>query len=180
MFNRNAHPNSLTGFKSLFETLYPSLCLFASKYLQDMDASKDIVQEVFVKVWEKPPQLKNQNAIKAYLYTMVKNHCLNYLNSNHVKQINKFSPITESSLKTEANVLAEITTVEIYSELYRAIECLPKKTAKVIQLSLKDYTTKEIAEELSITQSTVRTQKNRAYIKLKGILSHLNQIFLIF
>lgn len=180
MSNGALHFTNLKGFKVLFETLYPSLCLFASKYLGDMDIAKDIVQEVFIKVWEKQPELRNHNAVKAYLYAMVKNHCLNYLQSKHVKQMKKISSLDDQSLKIEGNVLAEMTTVEIYTELYRAIEALPNQTAKVIKLTLKDYTTNEIAEELSITPSTVRTQKSRAYLKLKGMLSQLNQLFLIF
>ncbi|TNJ46084.1 RNA polymerase sigma-70 factor [Tamlana fucoidanivorans] len=174
------HFTSLKGFKVLFDTLYPSLCLFAKRYLNDMDSAKDLVQEVFISVWEKQPELKNQNAVKAYLYTMVKNRCLNYLHSKQAKQMRKTTSIDIENLKHEVVVLADITMVETYAHLYKAIKTLPKQTAKVIELTLKDYTTKEIAEELAITPSTVRTQKSRAYLKLKGILSQLNQFFLIF
>lgn len=166
-----SHPKNLEGYKSLFETLYPPLCLFANKYLNDMDTSKDIVQEVFIKIWEKQPVFTNYNTTKAYFYTTVKNYCLNYLKSNHYKTIANAAPLEIELQQSEDYFSAELVSAEIYAQLYKAIDTLPKKAAKVISLSLNNYTTNEIAEELNITPSTVRTQKSLAYQKLKGLLT---------
>lgn len=168
-----SHPKNLDGYKSLFETLYPPLCLFANKYLNDMDTSKDIVQEVFIKIWEKQPVFTNHNTTKAYFYTTVKNHCLNYLKSKHYKTIANAAPIDIELPQSEDYFFAELVSAEIYAQLYKAIDTLPKKAAKVITLSLNKYSTNEIAEELNITPSTVRTQKSLAYQKLKGLLAPL-------
>ncbi len=176
----NLRYTGLVGFKSLFDSLYPRLCLFANKYIGDMDISKDIVQEVFIKIWKKKPEFENQKAAKAYLYTAVKNHCLNCLKSKNFKIKSHSVDIDLVQLQSEESYLTKITTVETYAELYEAIETLPAKTAKVIQLSLNNYTTKEIAEELSVTQSTVRSQKSLAYQKLRGLLNHLNNFFTFF
>ena len=62
------HPMSLDEYRSIFDSLYPSLCLFANKYLNDMDASEDIVQEVFIKIWVQKVQYINFCAIKSFLY----------------------------------------------------------------------------------------------------------------
>jgi len=177
MSNDKSQPTTLEGFKSIFEALYPSLCLFANKYINHMDTSKDLVQEVFIKVWEKKPPVKNYNALKGYLYTAVKNQCLNYLKSNYFKTMGHTTPIDLAQLQTEDYFLAEMATVETYAQLYKAIKTLPEKTGKVIQLSLNKYSTKEIAEELAITPSTVRTQKSMAYQKLRGLLNHINHFF---
>lgn len=174
------HPRSLEGFKSLFDTLYPALCLFANRYLNDMDMSKDIVQEVFIKVWKKKPSFKNHNTTKAYLYTSVKNQCLNYLKSKNYKTLLNTTSVDVADKQSEDYFIAEMVTVETYTQLYRAIESLPDKTAKVIQLALNDYSTNEIAEELAVTASTVRTQKSIAHKKLRILLNHLNQLFLNF
>ncbi|SDX31994.1 RNA polymerase sigma-70 factor [Aequorivita viscosa] len=171
-----SHIKKLTEYRSLFDALYPPLCLFANKYLNDMDTSKDVVQEVFIKIWEKQPIFTNHNTTKAYFYTTVKNHCLNYLKSKHYKTIDKAATIDLSILKTEDYFFSEIVTAETYAQLYKAIETLPKKSAKVITLSLNKYTTNEIAEELNITPSTVRTQKSLAYQKLKGLLTPLKYL----
>lgn len=174
------HPMSTEGFKLLFETLYPSLCLFANRYLHDMDLSKDIVQEVFIKIWKKKLDFKTHNATKAYLYTSVKNHCLNYLKSKNYKMSMNATRIDIAKIHTEDYFLAEMLTVETYAQLHKAIETLPEKTAKVIRLALHKYSTNDIAEELAVTASTVRTQKSIAYKKLKVLLNQFNQLFLNF
>ena len=172
------HPKNLAGFKSLFDTLYPSLCLFANRYLKDMDMSKDVVQDVFIKIWNKKLVFKNHNATKAYLYTSVKNHCLNYLKSKNFRTLVNTSRINIAEIQSEDYFISEVVSIETYAELYRAIDSLPSKTAKVIQLALNNYSTNDIAEELAVTPSTVRTQKSIAYQKLRVILNHLNQLFL--
>lgn len=142
--------------------------------------SKDIVQEVFIKVWNKKLSFKDYDSTKAYLYTSVKNHCLNYLKSKNYKTFINSSRIDLVEIQSEDYYLAEMVSIETYAQLYNAIKSLPHNTAKVIQLALNDYSTNEIAEELEVTSSTVRTQKSIGYQKLRTLLNSLNQLFLNF
>jgi RNA polymerase sigma-70 factor (ECF subfamily) len=167
------HPKDLEAYKALFESLYPPLCLFANKYLSNMDTSKDIVQEVFITIWKKQPIFTNPQTTKAYFYTTVKNACLNYLKSQHYKTTTNAVQLDLALHESEDHYFAELVSAETYAQLYKAIDSLPKKAAKVISLSLKNYTNNEIAEELNITPSTVRTQKSLAYQKLKLLLGPL-------
>lgn len=171
---------SLEGYKSLFDTLYSPLCLFANKYLGDMDTSKDIVQEVFIKIWQRNPQFKSKNAIKGYFYNAVKNRCLDYLKSQYVMKFSNTIPEHIEEVDTEDYFYSQITIIEVYNQLHTAVEKLPEKMGKVIQLSLKNYSTKDIAEELSVTASTVRTQKVAAIQKLKKTLGNLSLLFTYF
>lgn len=180
MSKGSLHPMSLEGYKSLFDTLYPPLCLFANKYLNDMDISKDMVQEVFIKIWEKKPQFKSPNATKSYFYNAVKNRCLDHLKSKHVKKFGHTTPEQLKEVETEDYFLSQMATVEVYNQLHKAIESLPEKMGKVIQLSLNNYSTKEIAEELSVTASTIRTQKVAAIQKLKKALGDLYLLITFF
>ena len=66
-------------FKKLFDQHYQNLVYFANGYLFDIDASKDIVQEVFIYIWDNSEKLRIQYSLKAYLYAMVRNRCLNLL-----------------------------------------------------------------------------------------------------
>ena len=81
------HLVSKESHKALFDDLYPSLCLFANRYLKDLDTSKDVVQEVFIKTWERKVYYSNYNAIKSFLYKSVRNRCLDYLKSKHYRSI---------------------------------------------------------------------------------------------
>ena len=65
-------------FQQLFESSYPMLCLFAQKYVQDMDVAADMVQDAFLKLWE-GEEFVNESAAKSFLYTEIRNNCLNYL-----------------------------------------------------------------------------------------------------
>lgn len=169
-YRREKHHITLEDYKSLFDKLYARLCLFANRYVNNMDLSKDIVQEVFIKTWEKQPAQPHYNAIKSFLYTSVKNKCLNYLKSKHYRVTGNLSSVNLELLESKESFLTEVVNVETHANLERAIEKLPDKCKRVIQLSLNNYSNKDIAEELSITTSTVRTQKQTAYEKLRNIL----------
>lgn len=72
---------TLNDYNTLFKSLYPALCVFAYKYLNNLETSKDIVQEVFIKVWEDKTTFQDENHITGYFYKTVRNKCLNHLKS---------------------------------------------------------------------------------------------------
>ena len=65
-------------FHQIFLDLYPDLCLYALKFVNDIDTSKDIVQEVLTRFWIENEKLLNKNLIRPYLYKSVKNQALKY------------------------------------------------------------------------------------------------------
>lgn len=79
MFGEHNNKLRLKGYKKLFESLYPQLCVFAYGYLNDLELSKDMVQEVFLKAWEDNIAFKNENQTTDFFYKAVKSKCLNYL-----------------------------------------------------------------------------------------------------
>lgn len=79
----NSHELTLSEFKGFYKSLFPPLCFFANKYLNDLDTSKDVVQEVFMKILDNQITFQSERAIKSYLYTAVKNKCVNLINSKY-------------------------------------------------------------------------------------------------
>jgi len=154
-------------FRHLFDELYRPLCLFANKYLRDTNTSKDVVQEVFIKVWEKDPKFPNFNALKSFYYKSVKNRCLDYLKSSYYKTVSQSAELDDYHLYSEEFFLTEVVLTETYAQLDAAIKLLPKRSQRVIWLTLKSYSNKEIAEEMSISLNTVKSQKRIAYEKLR-------------
>ncbi|MDD7886253.1 RNA polymerase sigma-70 factor [Flavivirga sp. 57AJ16] len=157
-------------YKSLFNKLYTSLCLFANNYLENLEVSKDIVQDVFIKIWEDKIEFKNENTIKSYLYTSVKNKSLDYLKSKRVKTTDHFSIDEMEQLETEPFFLREVVILETSKIIEEAINTLPNRCAQVIRLSIKNYSNAEIAEELNLSVNTVKAQKKIAYKRLKPLL----------
>ena len=161
------------AFKQFFESLYPSLCLFANKYLKDPDASLDIVQDAFVQIWNKKEDVHSIDSAKSYLFKFVKNKCLNYLRDQKQRQILNYEQL-DSEIFFRDNLIEE----ETYLLINDAVRHLPPKGQKVIELSLDGLKNQEIAEQLNITINTVKTIKQRAFKAMREELK--DNVFVLF
>lgn len=161
---------SLNEYRDLFKNLYKLLCLFANTYVKNIETSKDIVQNVFIKIWEDKVRFKNKTAIKSYLYTAVKNRSLDYLKSKRYKSTEYLSLATIERLEVNSFFMREEVVLEASAIIERAIGVLPNKCAEIIRLSAKDFSNDEIAKKLCISINTVKSQKKTAYKRLKPIL----------
>ena len=154
-----AYQLTLKEYKSLFNKLYKSLCLFADKYIDNVEVSKDIVQDIFIKIWEDKVTFRSKNNTKSYLYTAVKNKSLDYLKSKQYRTTEKLDTNQIETLETEAFFLREVVIVETSKVIDNAINTLPNKCAQIIRLSIKNLSNSEIAKEQGISINTVKAQK---------------------
>ncbi len=67
------------AFEKIFREHYPALVNFGMGYVHDRDTSEEIVQEVFLNLWQKREEISPEGNIRSYLFTSVRNRCLNYL-----------------------------------------------------------------------------------------------------
>ena len=154
------------GFKQLFDTCYPRLLRFAGEYISNTDDAEDILQNVFLKLWEKWPSLPKDTNIIAYLLTMVKNHCLDYL--KHQQVVNRYASNLKAEMEFNCYAISkfepeqmDIETLERLAE--KAINELPEQCRKVFELSRYDgLKYKEIADRLGISVKTVETHISNA------------------
>lgn len=162
-------------YRFLFEEYFERMVRFAEYFLLDRGEAEDIVQDIFLGVWNKHEVLDIQSNLKSWLFTQVRNRCLNRIKHLHVEDQHKQWLI-------EAQLYAEIPEVELDPELvrkvYRVIEQLPPQAREIFKrcvLEGKKY--KEVAAELGISVNTVNTQMKRSYQFLR---THLGVLFLIF
>ena len=160
----------LKEYNNLFNLMYKPLCLFSNKYIRNLAVSKDIVQDVFIKIWEDKIEFNNENVIKSYLYISVKNKSLDYLKSKLYKSTDFLSTKNIENLETEVFFLREVVLTETSFIIENAINTLPNKCAKIIIMSLKGLTNSEIANELELSINTIKTQKKIAYKRLRPLL----------
>ncbi len=153
-------------FQKIFEEYYPALVVFAKKYVIDLDTAREIVQNFFVKFYEKRNVLNINSSLKSYLYSSVKNSCLNYLKSNSIKQ-KHYKNI--SIQETESNDWSDkMEETELEEKIYRAVNDLPTQCSKIFKMNRFDgYSNKEIADKLNISKRTVETQISKALKKLR-------------
>lgn len=148
--------------KELFENNFHQLVLHSFRYINDYSQSEEIVQDVFVKVWQNFEQLQDIKNLKAYLYKAVHNSSLNYLRHLKIQQkyLTEAAYISETidNLEEESNSEAETN-----NKIHRAINKLPTNWKEALILSkydkLKYY---EIAEKMNISQKTVEKYISKA------------------
>src|SRR4030042_5101155 len=149
-------------YKSVFYEYYPLLTYFANRYVNDMEVAKEIVQDLFVKLYEKRFSLNIDLSFKSYLYKSVYNSCINYLNQTalreqHHRQI--------KNLTNEQTVLTDdiMNMVELEKKIYSEIEKLPAQCKRVFKMNRFDgLSNSEIASRLKLSKRTIETQISKA------------------
>ncbi|ARS40236.1 hypothetical protein CA265_11465 [Sphingobacteriaceae bacterium GW460-11-11-14-LB5] len=153
--------------EQLFKKLYPRLCDFACYLLKDKELAEDMVQDAFMVYLEQRENVStNFNAVKSFLYTAIKNACLNKIRHNNVVDLyNKKNPL---NIYTDPEILEGIIHAEVIAEIYDKINALPPGCAMVIRYGyLEGLSNSEIADRMNISINTVKSQKKRALVLLK-------------
>ncbi len=156
-----------TAFEILFRHYYPGLVIYASKFVQDRTEAEEIVQEFFIRLWEKHHKVKSSSTLKSYVFQSVKNSSLNYIRDKKVSL-----PIIEELVQKSNSELIFNQDLYVASELQRKIESavnnLPEKCREVFLMSrFRNMKNDEIAQELNISKRTVETHISNAIKVLK-------------
>lgn len=169
------------AFKYFFDTYYDDLCNFVNSYLRDRILSEDIVQNIFVHLWENKNKLPSDCSIKSYLYTASKNKSLNFLR-NRKNQNRIIENLKLSDDITEFTSDQYLEFDELRAVIIKGIEMLPDRCREIYMLSRNEgLSNKEIAEKLAISVKTVENQVTIAIRKLKEHLQpYEDQIFILF
>ena len=153
------------AFKLLFDCYYSVLCNYSLKFIDEHFIADDIVQEVFIKIWEKRKTIVITSSVKSYLYTAVKNKCLNRLKSEFTR--------TEylKHYSAQENIIvdySEIEQEEFRNFLFQCIEKLPPRCKDVfLQSRFSELKQEMIAKSMNIALKTVKAQIGKALKLLK-------------
>lgn len=173
---RNGDANSL---KFLFDTFYSSLCNYAFQFLNDYDMAEEVVQNLFVKIWEKRNTFEIEISVKNYLFRSVRNQCINLIQHEKVKQLHA-QKIREALFADEASE-SYFLEVEMASKIESVIETLPEKRREIFRLSREEgLKYREIAEKLEISVKTVETQMGLALRALRDKFKNSILLFIFF
>ena len=160
------------AFESLFKKYCQPLINFSRRIVNETETAENIVQDVFLKVWENRKSLKSGTSIKSYLFTIARNESLKYQrHQTVVRESEEAVRDLHSSAETPDEQFSES---EIEFQIQRAIDLLPEKCREIFMMNRFDgLTYKEIAEVLYISIKTVETQMGRALKRLRENLSFL-------
>ncbi len=156
-------------FEILFRQMYTPLCRKVFRILKDQEASEDLVQDVFVRLWEKRSEINIQIGIQPYLYRAVANAAFNYLKKD--RSLEEFdSDIHESTDHMDSQL--QLESQETAQRIHSVIDALPPGCKTIFVLSREDgLSYKEIAETLNISIKTVENQMSKALKILREKLS---------
>lgn len=161
------------AYELLFKEYYQVLVVFANKYLHELEESKELVQNLFVSLYEKREKLVITSSLKSYLFRSVHNRSLNYINSLKIRD--KYAKHMKESLAGGENLLEqELNKTELEHALYMAIGELPPKCKMIFKLNrFEGLSNTEIAVQLKLSKRTVETQISKALKILRTKLQPL-------
>jgi RNA polymerase sigma-70 factor, ECF subfamily len=170
------------SFEQLFLNYFKPLCSYAFRFTNETEAAEEIVQDFFVRLWEKRMAIEIDSSLNNYMFRSVKNHCLNLIQHNKIK--NRYSEKIKEASNPTIEPSQFFIEPELIEKIEKAISLLPEKRREVFRLSREEgLKYKEIAEKLNISVKTVEAQMGFA---LKFLREQLNDydpgliLFLIF
>lgn len=178
LFLKIAIKDDQRAFKKLFFDFYPSLCVFAGRYISSTEVCEDIVQEVFLNIWENRKTLEIHTSFRNFLITSVRNKCNDYLRrrSTHDKYLENRFEIDLSKTPDDVYTLKELQEM-----LQLALEKLSPHIREAFEMSRsKKMTYKEIAKAMDISPKTVESYISQSLKVLREELQDYLPLVLLF
>lgn len=157
--------NNEKTLKELVEKYYTPLCVYSVQYTDSLEISEDIVQDFFVRLWEKQLYKTITGGLKAFLFNSIRNASIDYIRKN---QSYTFVDIEENAYISDFE-LDEAEIEEQRQRLHYHLQQLSPQEYKVlIEIVVRNKKYKEVAEELGISVNTVKTHLSRALKYLRS------------
>ena len=153
-------------FENVFHEYYASLCYFANKFVHDQEVAKDVVQDVFISLWESSNKFGNLIALKSFLYSCVQNRALNYLEKRNNRE--KANRKLGEPAYEEEKVFCMDLVADVFIEIFVIIEALPADCKRIFKMSYIEFLDiKTISKQLHIDETSVKTQRRPPKILLR-------------
>jgi len=154
-------------FTQLFDCYYVRLSYYANTFIDDFDVCRDLVQEIYIKLWEKQLINFSEEELEKFIYRSVKNACLDHIRQQKVRQNSRVF-ILERLLEQEEVHIPEVEITELANKIEDIINELPEQTSHIFRLSrYENMSYPEIAEKLDLTVKGVEYHMSKALKSLQ-------------
>ncbi|HEY1025899.1 MAG TPA: RNA polymerase sigma-70 factor [Sphingobacteriaceae bacterium] len=167
------------SFERVFKEHFRSLHAYAAVMVKDEELAEDLVQQMFLKLWERGGLSNIQTSVKAFLYKCIHNDCLNYL--KHLKVRAGYEDHAVYAMKAEHHQFIQAEYKDLEARLRNALAELPEQCLTIFQMSrFEELKYREIAEKLGLSVKTVEKQMGKALklLRLK-LVDFLPLIFML-
>jgi len=169
-----------SAFEELFDYYYPRLFNFSRSFLKIEEGIDDIIQDVFVKIWQNRKKIKSAATFNSYIFTITRNLLLNKLRSR-LNNENTKEEIRNFSLANEYSSMEQIEYCDLKETVDNLVSELPGRQKEIFVLSrIEGLSHKEIAEKLKISTKTVEYHITLAVRYLRDKLKCLGLLFLLY
>jgi RNA polymerase sigma-70 factor, ECF subfamily len=151
-----------TAFELLFHFYYPGLVVYTSQFTADRNDAEEIVQDFFVRFWQKHQQIIPSDTFKNYFFSSVKNSSLNFLKHKKIeaKYLKELSDLASQHLVYDPDLYL---STELQQRIKDSINLLPERCREIFMMSrIQGMKNDEIAKELELSKRTIETQISNA------------------
>ena len=151
-----------TAFELLFHFYYPGLVIYAAQFTADRCEAEEIVQNFFVRFWQKHQQILHGDSLKNYFFLSVKNSSLNYLKHKKIEEryLKELTDLSNQHLVYDPDLYV---ATELQEKIKNSINLLPEKCREIFVMSrIQGLKNDDIANELKLSKRTVETQISNA------------------
>lgn len=171
-----------SDFERIYKLYYPKMSSFAKNYILANEDVENIVQDVFLTLWERKDDLELTCTLTTYLFTLVKNRCLNFLRHKLIEEEYNAQMKEELGFKLYALELLDYSyqsEKELQDIVQRALDKLPERCREIfVKSRIEGLKYREISEELGISVNTVENHMATALKKLRVELKDYLLLFL--
>lgn len=168
------------AWKQLFNTHYPVMCHLAYQYVKDDFTAAALVDDVMADLWEKRGSIKIKQSLRSYLLSSVRNRCINYLRSFHIKNLKPLEAerFLERDVVDGTYPLGKMLDDEMIEAVRQAVDSLPDECRRILLKNKEDgLKYEQIANELGISVNTVKYHMKNAFALLRDKLGDYVGIF---
>lgn len=168
------------AWRRLFDDNYAIMCHLAFQYVRDHFTAETLVDDVMADMWEKRNSIQVRTSLKAYLLSCVRNRCINYLRSFHIKNMQPLAceTLLEPEVIDGSYPLGKMLDQELESVVREAVASLPDECRTVLLKSRVDgLRYEEIAAEMGISVNTVKYHMKNAFSILREKLGNYAVVF---
>ena len=178
-FIQTLKAGDVKSFSELFDRYGKRLFFFAKGYLKSDEDAEEIVQEVFMKIWNNREELSSERSFESYLFTIAKNGILNTIRKSKSEQ----AYLAYAKIHPEKNILLddELNFIELEAAYHKIIANLSPRRKEIYFLSREQHlSNSEIAEKMNISVKTVENQMTSALSEIRRNLRDLGFSGIIF